>query len=74
MRSRLADQLLEEQRATEARLTPTERVALALALGRRDLRAYASASGQSLGEAHRALRRAAQCGRTPSKAMQDLDP
>ena len=74
MRSKLADELAAEQRAVELRLTPGERVALALALGERDLRAYASARGLSLGEAHRALRRAAQRGRTPSRAMRDLDP
>lgn len=73
MRSPLADALAAEQRAEEARLTPGERVALALALGARDLRTYASARGLSPSEARRALRRAAQRGRTPSGVMTELD-
>lgn len=69
MSSTLADELRSEQREREARLTPEARVRLALELGARDLRAFASARNLSLAEAHRELRRAAQAGRARSGAM-----
>jgi hypothetical protein len=58
-------------RAREAELTPAARIRLALGLGVRDLRIYASARGLDLAEAWRELRRATQVGRTPSAVMTD---
>jgi hypothetical protein len=72
MRSVVGDELRAAQRAREARLTPGERVRLALELGRRDLVVYATAHGLGLVEAYRRLRAAAQAGRAPSGVMSDL--
>ena len=72
MRSAVADELRATQRAREARMTPGARVRLALALGERDLRAYAAAHGLGLAEAYRQLRDAAQAGRTFSAVMSGL--
>lgn len=72
MRSAAAEHLREGRRSREAKTTPGEQVQLALLLGERDLRAFASAQGLSLREAHRRLRRAAQAGRVPSGAA--IDP
>lgn len=69
MRSAVADEARAAQRAREARMTPEARVHLALALGERDLRAFAEAHGLGLAEAYRQLRRAAQAGRTFSAVM-----
>jgi hypothetical protein len=74
MRSALAEQLRAAQRAREAKLTPEGRVRLALRLGERDLRAFASAQGIPLREAWRQLRRAGQDGRVRSGAMDFGEP
>jgi hypothetical protein len=73
MNSRLADDLDRARRAREADATPAQRVALALALGQRDLRRFAAAQGLSMEEARRELRRSSQHGRTPSKVMQEAN-
>ncbi|MCA9490128.1 MAG: hypothetical protein H6738_24645 [Alphaproteobacteria bacterium] len=66
MKSEVAETLDRERREREASLEAGERVALALALGARDLLLYASAHGISPREARIRLRRLAQRGRTPS--------
>lgn len=69
MRSALADQLRDARLAREASMSPGARVRLAILLGQRDLRAFASAQGLTLREAWLRLRRAEQDGRVPSGAM-----
>lgn len=73
MRS-VADLLRAEDRAALESLSATERVALALALGRRDLEAFRLAHEPSLeaAEAARRLQRRRQAGRRPSRCLQEL--
>ena len=73
MRS-VADALKREERATLAALTPSERVALALQLGARDLDAYRLTRVPPLSTDHadRLLRRQRQRGRRPSRCVQEL--
>ena len=49
-------------------MTPSERVALAFALGDEDLARYMRAAGVERDQAMRDLRRARACGRRPSVA------
>lgn len=53
-------------------MTPAERVAEALALGRAAIEIYASANGVSLEEARRRLELAGQAGRRRSRVMLEL--
>jgi hypothetical protein len=53
-------------------MTPAQRLAEALALGRRAIVAYAAAHRPDETEVRRRLERAAQAGRTPSRVMRDL--
>jgi hypothetical protein len=62
----VADSLREATRAELAAMTPTERVALARALGERDLEVYRLASGLPLDVACRRLERSRQLGRRRS--------
>jgi hypothetical protein len=62
MRS-VADDLRGEQRAAERRMTPQQRVALALRLGEEGLRVYCAASGLDRAEALRQVRDRRQAGR-----------
>ena len=55
MRSRLLEEADAERRDRLAALSPEERVALSLRLGRRARAIYAAAHGVSLAEAHAAL-------------------
>jgi hypothetical protein len=73
MRS-VADLLRAEDRAALESLSATERVALALALGRRDREAFRLAHEPPLeaGEAARRLQRRRQAGRRPSRCLQEL--
>ena len=73
MRS-VADRLRAEDRAAFLALTPAERVALALALGARDLEIYRAAHHPPLTreEAARLLDRQRQIGRRPSRCLQEL--
>lgn len=73
MRS-VADLLRAEERSTLATLTPGERVALALALGARDLEAFRLAHEPRLepAEALRVLERRGQEGRRPSRCLAEL--
>ena len=63
MISPLAAELRRELHGSTQRLTPSERVRLALELGARDLTAFAAAQGLTREEAARRIRSAAQRGR-----------
>ena len=73
MRS-VADLLKAESREAMAALTPSERVALALALGARDLEAFRLAQQPPLepAAAARELERRRQQGRRPSRCIEEL--
>jgi hypothetical protein len=70
----VADLLRAEDRAAVEALTPAERVALALALGRRDLETFRLAQQPPLDpvEAARILERRRQAGRRPSRCIEEL--
>jgi hypothetical protein len=70
----VADVLRAEERAALAAVTPSERVALALALGARDLEAFRLAHEPPLDpvEAARVLERRRQEGRRPSRCLAEL--
>jgi hypothetical protein len=65
----IADELRERDREALAALTAAERVALALALGERDLQTCALARGIGAERARRVLRRNRCLGRRPSRCM-----
>jgi hypothetical protein len=73
MRS-VADLLRAEDRAAVEALNPAERVALALALGRRDLETFRLAQQPPLdrADAARVLERRRQTGRRPSRCIEEL--
>ena len=71
MRSRLADQLKQEQRVRFARMTPAERVALTERLGEQGLAEYMSANGLDRGEAVKAIKRTRRLGRQPSRCLDE---
>ena len=71
MRTGIGNESRDRRRAREAKMSPGERVALALKLGEADVALLASARGISVAEAVRVARRARQVGRVPSKAMLD---
>ena len=73
MRS-VADLLRAEDREELLALTPAERVALALALGARDLEAFRTAQSPPLdpAEAARELERRRQAGRRRSRCIEEL--
>jgi hypothetical protein len=64
----VADELRREQRAAMLRLSPAERIRLALELGARDLALFMEASGLGREAALRELRRRRAAGRRPSKS------
>jgi hypothetical protein len=65
----VADELRQRQRQELARLTPAERVALALRLGRRDAETFAATQGLPIEEARQVLRSRGQRRRRPSRCM-----
>jgi hypothetical protein len=69
----VADRLRETDRRALQSLSPGERVALALALGRRDLEAFRLAQEPvlSASDARRALARRRQAGRRPSRCLEE---
>ncbi|MBI1736840.1 MAG: hypothetical protein HYR51_16860 [Candidatus Rokubacteria bacterium] len=73
MRS-VADALRREDRAALSRLTPAERVALALALGARDIELFRKSQTPvpMPAEALRTIERRRQAGRRPSACMRDI--
>jgi hypothetical protein len=70
----VADVLRADDRAAAAAMTAGERVALALALGARDLETFRLAHHPPLshGEAIRILERRRQAGRTPCRCIEEL--
>lgn len=70
--STVAARLHEDSVVRLRGMTPAERLAEALMLGKRAASSYAAAHGLLLEEAQRALERAAQAGRRPSRVMRDL--
>jgi hypothetical protein len=71
MRS-VADELRERDRAALRKMTPEERVELALKLGDEDLTAFCQAQGVDRKTGLRILQRRRQAGRIPSKCISDL--
>jgi hypothetical protein len=71
-RASVANELAREDRAFEARLSPAERVAHALTLGRRSLEIHAGATGLSPSEARRLVARRRQAGRRASGVLDGL--
>ena len=71
-RPSVADETISDRRARIAHLTADERVALTLALGRRDLEIYAAASGLDLRAARLAVERRRQARRRVSASMDAL--
>lgn len=69
MRSKVAEQLRQEQIEAIRQMTPSERVALALELGERDLEAYMAVQKSDRETAVRAIQREHQNGRRPSRCM-----
>ncbi len=69
-----AERLRARDRAEVARLAPAERVALALALGERDLEIFRLAHDPPLApdEAVRRLQRRRQAGRRPSRCAERI--
>ncbi len=70
----IVDHLRREDRAALAGMTVGQRVALALALGARDLEAFRGAQRPPLGpvEAARTLERRRQAGRRPSRCLEEI--
>ena len=73
MRS-VADQLQADERAAVARLSPSQRVTLALELGARDLERFRLAQDPALdpGAAARELERRRQARRRPCRCLMEL--
>jgi hypothetical protein len=71
-RSKIIDDLRQDDAAALAAMTPTERVELALELGRRGVAMYMAAHHVDYETASRALKRAVQAGRRYSRCM-DVD-
>jgi hypothetical protein len=70
--STVAERLREASLERMRRMTPAERLAEALRLGQRAIAEYSAAHGLTRDEARRALERAGQAGRRPSRVMRDL--
>lgn len=70
--SRVAEALETDDRERISRMSPAERVRLALSLGHQAIHTYAAAHGIERGEARRCLERAAQAGRRPSRVMREI--
>jgi hypothetical protein len=66
----VADVLRQRTREDARRLTPGERIALALSLGDGDARLFAAARGVSVDEARRLLRARRQHGRRRSSCLE----
>jgi hypothetical protein len=71
MRSKLAEQLKQEQRERFARMTPAERVALTERLGEEGLAEYMSANRLDRMTAVKAIKQSRRLGRRPSRCFDD---
>jgi hypothetical protein len=69
MRSKLAEQLKQEQRERFAAMTPAERVAMSQRLGDEWLASYMAAHNVDRSSAMNVLRRSHRAGRRPSRSM-----
>jgi hypothetical protein len=65
----VADDLKQQDRERVAKLSPEERMRLALELGERDLALFCAAQGLDRAEGIREIRRRRQLGRLPSAVM-----
>ena len=68
----VADLLSAETRERLRRMTPSERLTEALALGDAAIDAYSAAHGLGRDEARRRLERASQAGRLASRVMRQI--
>ncbi len=71
MRSKLAEQLKQEQRERFASMTPAERVALTERLGEEGLAEYMSANGLDRAAAVNEIKRSRRLGRRPSRCFDE---
>jgi hypothetical protein len=71
-RASVADGLTADRRRDERALTPGDRIARALDLGRRDLELHAAVAGITVADARRAVERRRQARRRPSAAIDAL--
>ena len=71
MRS-VVDALKAEDRERVLAMTPAERVALALARGKRDREIFAAAHGVTTEDARRIFERQRQTGRRPSRCTHEV--
>jgi len=71
MRS-VADDLRRRDREAVLKLSPEERIALALRLGDEDLELFCRTQGLDRSEAIRILQRRRQAGRRPSRCMTEI--
>lgn len=69
----VADELARQTAEAVKKLSPGERIALALRLGDQAVEVFAAAKGIDRAEARRILRRNSQIGRRPSRVMSDDD-
>lgn len=74
MRSKVAEELRQEQIDQVRGMTPGERVAMALQLGERDLRIYIAVQKVDRDVAMKAIRRSRQTGRRYSRCMHESLP
>ena len=73
MRSRVAEEVRDEQSADILKLTLDERLELALRLGDEAIAAYASANGVDAETARRILTKQRHAGRRRSRCHEELD-
>jgi hypothetical protein len=73
MRSKVAEQLRQEQRERFAAMSPSERVGMAERLGREWLADFTSANASTRQAALKVLRRSRRAGRRPSASMDGRD-
>ena len=71
MRS-VADDLRQKDREAVLKLSPEERIALALQLGERDLEIFCRIQGLDRETAIRLIQRRRQAGRLPSRCMTEI--
>jgi hypothetical protein len=71
-RSKVAEELRQEQMREVLAMTPDERVELAFALGERDLEFFMAANGLTRDEALKQIERSRQLGRRYSRCVDEL--
>lgn len=71
MRSKVAEQLRREQVEQIQRMTPEQRIALAIELAERDLQVYMAFQEMDRDSALKAIRRSRQLGRRYSRCMEE---